>query len=132
MFRSCATAPTHGNTNMTTYRTPTATVAAAATASSGTGTSAVPTTTSTTVPTPTLTVRPAAERGIIDLGWLKSAHTFSFGRYHDPRHVQHGALRVINDNPSAAQPISVMRVPPPPCLSMKPSGSPWWWYSPVG
>ena len=56
-------------------------------------------TTGTVVPdAPTLTLRPADERGIADFGWLRSAHTFSFGQYHDPRHVRHGALRVINDD----------------------------------
>ena len=46
----------------------------------------------------TLTLRPADARGKADFGWLKSAHTFSFGQYHDRDHVQFGVLRVINDD----------------------------------
>jgi redox-sensitive bicupin YhaK (pirin superfamily) len=42
--------------------------------------------------------RPAAERGISNFGWLDSRHSFSFGEYHDPRHMGFRSLRVINDD----------------------------------
>lgn len=40
----------------------------------------------------------AADRGHVDFGWLKSAHSFSFGGYHNPQKMNFGALRVLNDD----------------------------------
>jgi len=45
-----------------------------------------------------VTLRRAADRGRTRLDWLDSRHTFSFGDYHDPRHMGFGPLRVINDD----------------------------------
>src|SRR5690242_10868105 len=45
-----------------------------------------------------LTLRKSNERGKSKTDWLDSRHTFSFGDYHHPQHMNFGPLRVINED----------------------------------
>ncbi|MEJ6981193.1 pirin family protein [Pedobacter sp. P351] len=43
-------------------------------------------------------VHKAEERGFADHGWLKAAHSFSFGSFYNPARSHFGLLRVLNDD----------------------------------
>ncbi|MGN6149961.1 MAG: pirin family protein [Rhizomicrobium sp.] len=45
-----------------------------------------------------LTLRKSGERGKSKTDWLDSHHTFSFGDYYHPQHMNFGPLRVINED----------------------------------
>jgi redox-sensitive bicupin YhaK (pirin superfamily) len=41
---------------------------------------------------------PADTRGFANHGWLQANHSFSFANFYDPKRMQFGALRVLNDD----------------------------------
>jgi redox-sensitive bicupin YhaK (pirin superfamily) len=45
-----------------------------------------------------ISVRKASDRGLTNIDWLNSRHTFSFGDYYDPKEQGFSDLRVINED----------------------------------
>ncbi|KIW72200.1 hypothetical protein PV04_00412 [Phialophora macrospora] len=42
--------------------------------------------------------RPSKTRGAANHGWLDTKHTFSFAGWYDPRYMNYGSLRVLNED----------------------------------
>jgi quercetin 2,3-dioxygenase len=49
-----------------------------------------------------ITIRPSAERGHANHGWLDTQFSFSFSDYYDPKHMGFRYLRVINEDKVSA------------------------------
>ena len=45
-----------------------------------------------------INIQRSNERGTTELGWLHSRHSFSFGNYYNPKRMNFGLLRVLNDD----------------------------------
>ncbi|NJL52974.1 MAG: pirin family protein, partial [Hydrococcus sp. SU_1_0] len=45
-----------------------------------------------------ITIRLRDQRGVANLNWLDSRHSFSFGNYYDPNQMGFASLRVINED----------------------------------
>lgn len=43
-------------------------------------------------------IRYGRDRGAVNLGWLDSRHSFSFGNYYDPERMGFSSLRVLNED----------------------------------
>ena len=46
----------------------------------------------------TFSIQRSGDRACFDHGWLQTCHSFSFADYYDPKNINWGALRVLNDD----------------------------------